>query len=238
MTGADDQADHGATEKLTTELSPPPPSAESVFGECFPAARRYVEILADTGVAHGLIGPREVERLWGRHVLNCAVLAELIPQGVTLIDVGSGAGLPGIAVALARPDLNVHLVEPMARRVAWLEEAIEQLGLQHVGVHHGRADEVDVIGDVVTARAVSRLSTLSGWMAPLVGLGGLMLALKGSSAQEELARDRAAAGRAGWSELEVVHAGVGVLDQPTTVIRGRRVEARRRRQGRGRRTRR
>lgn len=234
MARADDQGDHSARQDSATDLPPPPPSAGLVFGESLPVARRYAELLADTGVAHGLIGPREVERLWERHMLNCAVLAELIPEGMTLVDVGSGAGLPGIAVALVRPDLAVHLVEPMARRVAWLEEAIEQLGLTHVSVHRGRADEVDVVGDVVTARAVSRLSTLCGWMAPLVGLGGVMLAIKGSSAQEELARDRAAAGRAGWSELEVIHAGVGVLDHPTTVVRGRRVQARGRRQGRGR----
>lgn len=234
MSGADEQADQTVTGEPVVVLSPPPPSAHLVFGESLPTARRYAELLADTGVAHGLIGPREVERLWERHLLNCAVLAEFIPENLTLVDVGSGAGLPGMAVAIARPDLRVHLVEPMARRVTWLQNATEQLGLSHVSVHRGRADEVDVVGDVVTARAVSRLSTLSGWMAPLVGLGGLMLALKGSSAQEELIRDRVAAGRAGWSELEVVHAGIGVLDQPTTAIRGRRVGSRRRRRGRGR----
>lgn len=200
----------------------PPDSALTVYGQRLPVAIRYAGILADTGVSHGLIGPREVERVWERHVLNCAVVESLIPEGATVVDVGSGAGLPGLAIAIARPDLTIHLVEPMARRVAWLDDAVAMLDLTGVFVHRGRADEVDVTGSVVTARAVSKLSTLAGWMAPLAEDGALMLALKGASAADELTRDRAAATRAGWTDFEVVTAGDEVLDQPTTVIRARR----------------
>lgn len=214
--------------------SPPPPplGADVVFGDRLPLAERYVALLADTGVSHGLIGPREVERLWERHVLNCAVIADAVPADAVVVDVGSGAGLPGIALALARPDVEMHLVEPMARRTQWLQTAVDALGLPQVQVHRGRAEEVDLLGDVVTARAVSKLSTLARWTAPLAREGGLLLALKGASAADELARDRQAALRAGWSELEVVHAGEDLLDPPTTVIRGVRVAERRRRGGR------
>ncbi|GAB48842.1 ribosomal RNA small subunit methyltransferase G [Mobilicoccus pelagius NBRC 104925] len=212
-----------------------PASARTVFGDRLHVATRYVELLAHTGVSHGLIGPREVPRLWERHVLNCAVVAELVPAGATVVDVGSGAGLPGLAIAAARPDLRIHLVEPMARRSDWLSVAVDELGLTGVEVHRGRAEEVDVVGDVVTARAVSKLATLAPWMAPLAHEGGLMLALKGSSAADELARDRAAAGNAGWGGLEVVHVGGEFLDTPTTVIRGTRTSPRR---GRGKRSRR
>ncbi|WP_168582843.1 16S rRNA (guanine(527)-N(7))-methyltransferase RsmG [Gephyromycinifex aptenodytis] len=217
----------GQSEQSRAPGCPPPPAvAERIYGSALPMAQSYAAHLADTGVTHGLIGPREVERLWERHILNCAVVSELIPQSAHLVDVGSGAGLPGLAVAIARPDLQIDLVEPMARRVAWLEEVITDLGLSHVQVHRGRAEEVAVVGDVVTARAVSRLATLSGWMAPLVRPGGLMLALKGASAQEELERDRGAAGRVGWAELTVLQVGTDLLEQPTTVIRGVRVETR------------
>lgn len=210
-----------------------PAAAAVVYGEQLPLAVRYAEELADTGVSHGLIGPREAERLWVRHVLNCAVVGEFVPHGATVVDVGSGAGLSGIALAIARPDLQVHLVEPLARRVTWLERVLHDLDLPRVTVHRGRAQEVDVVGDVVTARAVSKLSTLAGWMAPLACPDALMLALKGSSAPDELERDRRAAQRAGWSDLEVVHAGAELLDPPTTVIRGRRQEDRKgRRSGR------
>lgn len=205
---------------------PPPPQAEQVYGSALPAATRYADLLADTGVSHGLIGPREVERVWDRHVLNCAVVESLVPENATVVDVGSGAGLPGLALALARADITVHLVEPMARRTAWLEDAVAQLGLDHVRVHRGRAEEVDVTGDVVTARAVSKLSTLARWMAPLAAPGALMLALKGASAPQELDRDRAAATRAGWVDLDVVTVGEHLLEQPTTVIRGRRTTGR------------
>ncbi|MDO5628528.1 MAG: 16S rRNA (guanine(527)-N(7))-methyltransferase RsmG [Mobilicoccus sp.] len=209
----------------TPGLPPAPEAAAQVFGDHLPLAVRYAEALADTGVSHGLIGPREVERMWERHVLNCAVVEELVPENAVLVDVGSGAGLPGLAIAIARPDLTVHLVEPMARRVTWLETVRDDLGLEGVHVHRGRAEEVDVQGTVVTARAVSKLATLARWMAPLTIPGGLMLALKGSSAGQEVDRDRAAATRAGWTDLAVLTAGDGLLDPPTTVVRGMRTAA-------------
>ena len=128
-------------------------AAEAVFGDRFALAERFVEHLATSGIERGLLGPREVPRLWGRHVLNCAVVAELIGNGKSVCDVGSGAGLPGIALAIARPDLSLVLVEPLERRVAWLNEVVEDLGLDNVSVHRARAEQavksVDV--DVVTA---------------------------------------------------------------------------------------
>lgn len=206
-------------------LPPAPDAAARLYGEHLPTAIAYAETLADTGVSHGLIGPREVERVWERHVLNCAVVENLIPADAVVVDVGSGAGLPGVAIAIARPDLTMHLIEPMARRVAWLTDLRDRLGLDHVTVHRGRAEDIDVVGTVVTARAVSKLATLAGWMAPLVEAGGTMLALKGSSAADEVERDRAAATRAGWTDIEVVTTGGDILDPPTTVVRAVRAAA-------------
>lgn len=145
------------------ELPPAPEEARAVFGEFFPEAVRYAELLADAGVKRGLIGPREVPRLWERHLLNCAVLSEVVPQGVTVCDVGSGAGLPGIPLALVRRDLKITLLEPLLRRTTFLQEAVELLGLDHVTVVRGRAEEV--LGKVqpvhvVTARAVAPLDRL------------------------------------------------------------------------------
>lgn len=145
------------------ELPPAPKAAEEVFGERFPEAVRYGELLADAGVRRGLIGPREVPRLWERHLLNCAVLSEVVPEGVSVCDVGSGAGLPGIPLALVRPDLRITLLEPLLRRTNFLQEVVELLGLDHVTVVRGRAEEV--MGKlpqvhVVTARAVAPLDRL------------------------------------------------------------------------------
>jgi 16S rRNA (guanine527-N7)-methyltransferase len=153
-------------------------SAELVFGTHLPLAQRYVDLLTEHGVPRGLIGPREVDRLWDRHVLNSAVLSELIPEDATVIDVGSGAGLPGFPLAIARPDLRVTLLEPMARRVAWLTEVAQDLDID-IQIERGRAEEPDVrrrLGqaDVVTARAVAPLAKLAGWCLPLVRPGGLV----------------------------------------------------------------
>lgn len=187
-----------------------------------PLAKRYVALLTEHGVTRGLIGPREVDRLWDRHVLNSAVIAELVPESATVIDVGSGAGLPGVPLAIARPDLRVTLLEPMARRVAWLTEVVDELAID-VEVVRGRAEEPDVrrdIGgaDVVTARAVAPLAKLAGWCLPLTRPGGVVMALKGESANEELARDADAVRRAGGVEQSVVTVGTGVLPVPTTVV--------------------
>jgi 16S rRNA (guanine527-N7)-methyltransferase len=204
------------------ELADPPPAALAVFADRLPLARRYVAHLVGTGVERGLIGPREAPRIWERHVLNCAVVAEVLPDGARVVDVGSGAGLPGIPLALARPDLSVVLVEPLARRVDWLREVVEDLGLP-VSVERGRAEEPAVRArwegaDVVTARAVAPLARLAGWALPLVRPGGVLLAFKGASAAEEVARDGAAVRRLGGDEPRIVRCGVELVDPPSTVV--------------------
>ncbi|MGX7823750.1 16S rRNA (guanine(527)-N(7))-methyltransferase RsmG [Actinokineospora sp. 24-640] len=196
---------------------------ESVFGDRTGLAERFVELLAVHGVDRGLIGPREVDRLWDRHVLNSAVVAEVLPEEARVVDVGSGAGLPGIPLAIARPDLSMTLVEPMARRVAWLTEVVETLGLSSVVVVRGRAEEPALRGevtgtDVVTARAVAPLGKLGAWCLPLLRIGGRMVALKGASASEEINRDRAEIRRAGGGDPRIVRCGVTVVDPPTTVV--------------------
>ncbi|GAB2979579.1 16S rRNA (guanine(527)-N(7))-methyltransferase RsmG [Amycolatopsis acidiphila] len=197
-------------------------SAAEVFGVGLARAERFAELLEQHGVERGLIGPREVDRLWERHLLNSAVIGERIPEGVRVVDVGSGAGLPGIPLAIARPDLEITLVEPMARRVDWLSEVIEELDLD-VRVLRGRAEEKVVraeIGtvDVVTARAVAPLARLAGWCLPLLREGGMMLALKGASARDEVARDATAVARVGGGTPTVSECGVGLVEVPTTVV--------------------
>jgi 16S rRNA (guanine527-N7)-methyltransferase len=159
-------------------------------------------------------------------VLNSAVIAELMPDGASMVDVGSGAGLPGVPLAIARPDLRVVLLEPMARRVAWLTEVVDELELD-IEVLRGRAEEPDVrqrVGgaDVVTARAVAPLAKLAGWCLPLVAPGGALLALKGESANEELTRDLDLVRRAGGTDESVVTCGADLLPVPTTVVVVRR----------------
>ncbi|MEC4015741.1 16S rRNA (guanine(527)-N(7))-methyltransferase RsmG [Streptomyces sp. H27-D2] len=204
------------------ELPPAPEAAQAVFGERFPEAVRYAELLADAGVQRGLIGPREVPRLWERHLLNCAVLSEAVPEGVSVCDVGSGAGLPGIPLALVRPDLRITLLEPLLRRTNFLQEVVELLGLDHVTVVRGRAEEV--LGTlppvhVVTARAVAPLDRLAGWGVPLLRPYGEMLALKGDTAEEELKGARAALSKLGVVETSITHVGEGVVDPLATVVR-------------------
>ncbi|MFG2195550.1 16S rRNA (guanine(527)-N(7))-methyltransferase RsmG [Streptomyces sp. NPDC048639] len=204
------------------ELPPAPKAAEVIFGERLPEAVRYAELLADAGVRRGLIGPREVPRLWERHLLNCAVLSEAVPEGVSVCDVGSGAGLPGIPLALVRPDLRITLLEPLLRRTTFLEEVVELLGLDHVTVVRGRAEEV--LGTlppvhVVTARAVAPLDRLAGWGVPLLRPYGEMLALKGDTAEEELKGARAALSKLGVVESSILHVGEGVVDPSSTVVR-------------------
>ncbi|MBN9109724.1 MAG: 16S rRNA (guanine(527)-N(7))-methyltransferase RsmG [Pseudonocardia sp.] len=196
--------------------------AAEIFGERLPAAVRYAEHLATTGVERGLIGPRETERLWDRHILNCAVVKEVVPEGARVVDLGSGAGLPGIPLALARPDLHVVLVEPLARRVDWLTEVIEDLDLP-IQVQRGRAEETEVRrrwegADVVTARAVAPLARLAGWALPLLRRGGRLVAVKGASAEQEIARDAVAVRKAGGGDATVVRCGEGLVEVPSTVV--------------------
>jgi 16S rRNA (guanine527-N7)-methyltransferase len=196
-------------------------AARALFGERLPLATEYARRLATDGVVRGLIGPRETERLWDRHLLNCAAVAELIPSGSSVTDVGTGAGLPGIVLAVARPDLAVVLVEPLARRTAFLSEVVAELGLDHVAVVRARAE--DAVGaippaDIVTARAVAPLDRLAGWCLPHARVGGRLLALKGASAADEVAAHREAVARLGGGVPAVHSCGAGLLAEPTTVV--------------------
>jgi 16S rRNA (guanine527-N7)-methyltransferase len=192
-----------------------------VFHDRLPLAERYAALLADAGVVRGLLGPREVPRLWERHLLNCAVLGELVPDDATVADIGSGAGLPGLALALARPDLRVTLVEPLLRRTAFLEEAVTSLGLSQVEVVRARAEELhgSRAFDVVTSRAVAPMDKLLRWSMPLVRTGGAMLAMKGRSASEEIAAAGSILRRLGCGEPSLHRCGVEVVDPPTTAVR-------------------
>ena len=202
-------------------LARTPEAAVRVFGELIPQAERFAELLATSGAQRGLIGPREVPRLWDRHVLNCAVVAEVLDGADHVLDVGSGAGLPGIALALAAPDTRVTLVEPMLRRTVWLEEVVQELDLtDRVTVIRSRAENLpsDVTAPVVTARAVARLSTLAPWCLPLVDVGGRMIALKGSSAPQEVEEAAGVLQRLGGGAVDVVDCGQELLEVPTTVV--------------------
>ncbi len=190
-------------------LPPAPACAAGVFGDRLDLAERYAALLAGPGVERGLIGPRETPRLWERHVLNCAGLAELLAPSESVMDLGSGAGLPGLVLAIARPDLHLTLVEPLLRRATFLTEAVEALGLPNVVVHRGRAEEMGkkVAFDVVTARAVAPLDKLIRWSLPLLTAGGRLLALKGERADSELAAARPGLRHAGVTEAEIVTVG-------------------------------
>lgn len=184
-------------------------------------AERYADLLATDGVVRGLIGPREAPRLWDRHLVNCALLADLIPAGATVCDIGSGAGLPGLVLAIARPDLRVTLVEPLLRRTTFLEEVAEALQLEGVEVVRGRADSVHGSRrfDVVTSRAVAPLERLLGWSMPLVAPDGALVAMKGSSVVDEIEAAREELARWRCAEPEVVEMGAGGEISPTVALR-------------------
>lgn len=196
-------------------------AAQKVFGDRLPLAQRYVEHLATSGIERGLIGPREVPRLWARHVLNCAVVQEYIAQDASVADVGSGAGLPGLCLAIARPDLQLTLIEPLERRVIWLTEVVEDLGLDNVTILRSRAEQAigEVDADYVTARAVSALVGLLDITLPILRGTGQLLALKGRSAAEEVAKAQKKLNKYGARQTEIVIAGEDVLEEPTTVVR-------------------
>ncbi len=200
--------------------------ARTVFGNRAELAVRYWELLGTAAVERGFIGPREVPRLWERHLLNCAAVAELIPDGASVVDVGSGAGLPGVVLIVARPDLHVTLLEPLLRRSVFLTEVVDELGLS-ANVVRGRAEDVQVrtnVGgaDVVVSRAVAPLAKLMRWCVPLARPEGVVLAMKGSSAQTELDRDAPVVRTLGVRGLEVVECGAGLLVEPTLVVRATR----------------
>ncbi len=212
------------------EVSTPPPAAAKVFGRHLDDAVRYAEILAGAGVERGLIGPREADRLWDRHLLNSAALGELLGPGEQIADIGSGAGLPGIPLALARPDLRVTLIEPLLRRSEFLQEVVAELGLD-VTVVRGRAEEQAVrqrVGemDAVVSRAVASLDKLAKWSMPLLRPGGRMLALKGQRATDEVDTHRRVVESLGAVDVRVVTCGGDFLNPPATVVAARRGESR------------
>ena len=199
----------------------PPAEARALFGPVLGLAERYADLLAGPAVQRGLIGPRETARLWDRHLMNCAALAELVPHPASVIDLGSGAGLPGIVIAILVPDARVVLLEPMARRAAFLEECVAELGLGNATVRRGRAEDLagELTADVVVARAVAPMQRLAGLALGLTRPGGLVLALKGAGAEQELARARGALRRLGARDAAVVQAGSGRVSPAATVIR-------------------
>lgn len=208
-----------------------------MFGQRYQLAVGYEEILRTDGARRGLVGPREADRMWDRHLLNCAVVAPAVAPGSHLVDVGSGAGLPGLVLAILRPDLTICLVEPLLRRATFLGEVVERLGLAGVEVRRARAEDLagDLNADVVTARAVAPLDRLARWCLPLVRPGGVLLALKGARAQDELTAAESVLPGLGAASWAVETHGAGVVDPPVRVVRivrsaasGRRYRGRRR----------
>lgn len=204
---------------LPEQRAPEPTDlAGQLFGPRLPLAQQYAELLATTGISHGLIGPRETERLWDRHLVNCALMESLVQPESTVIDIGSGAGLPGLVLAIARPDLHLHLVEPLLRRTSWLNEAVASLGLSNVTVHRGRADEVNLRAPVVTARAVASLEKLMTWSFPLLEEEGRLLALKGEAAADELSAAAPTITRLGVTRSALHLVGDGAPAGPVRIV--------------------
>jgi 16S rRNA (guanine527-N7)-methyltransferase len=223
-------------------VEPEPVVAVRTFGAGIDLARQYAAILVGPGVERGLVGPREAARVWTRHLLNCAVIAECVPLDASVADLGSGAGLPGIPLAIARPDCGVVLIEPLLRRATFLGETISDLGLSNCRVVRSRAEDLVPARrsragharpttsdgappwrpvDVVTSRAVATLDTLARWSVPLLRPGGVMLAMKGSSADDEIRTARRILTSLGLRDVQVVTAGDGVVDQLTVIVRAR-----------------
>nr|WP_297423009.1 16S rRNA (guanine(527)-N(7))-methyltransferase RsmG [uncultured Actinotalea sp.] len=208
-------------------IGPDTSSIRALLGERLPAVERYARALTDHGVLRGLLGPRELPRLWERHLLNSAAVAPLLPARGVVVDLGSGAGLPGIVLACLRPDLSFVLVEPMLRRSTWLHEVTGLVGLENVEVRRARAEELvgELVVDAVTARAVAPLDRLASWALPLCRQGGELLALKGDRAEEELHAARPQLHALGGDDGEVVRASVVPEVPSTAVIRVRRLQA-------------
>lgn len=207
---------------VSRETPSVPDVARRVFSsERLPLVVRYADLLATDGVVRGLIGPREAPRLWDRHLLNCGVLGDVLPQGSRVCDIGSGAGLPGLVLASSRPDLQVTLVEPLLRRTTFLEEVVEVLDLDNVVVVRGRAEALHGQRrfDVVTSRAVAPLARLLEWSMPLVEPDGALVAMKGSSVSEEVEEAREVLDRLGCAEPEASVLGEGLLERSTIALR-------------------
>jgi 16S rRNA (guanine527-N7)-methyltransferase len=215
MTNLDENIDY------TPEAEPK--EAQEVYGEHIGQARQYFDLLVRDGDLLGLIGPREMPKLWSRHILNSAVVADLVEDGQLVADVGSGAGFPGIPMAILRPKVKFVLIEPMERRANWLADVVvPTLGLENVKVLRGRAEEAPLRNyDVTTARAVSALPKLLRMLVPLTAPGGQVLAMKGTKAQEEIEESQSLAKKLKIESFEIVTVGENLLVEPTTVVRVR-----------------
>ena len=202
-------------------LEAEPAVAATLFGDRIEVARSFTNELARRGEELGLIGPLELPRLWTRHILNSALLAPLLEAGASVGDVGSGAGLPGLVLAIARPDVSMTLIEPMERRCEWLRNEADRLGLENVTVVRARAEDVadDLVLDQVTARAVSALSKLIPLTVPLVRSGGQLILMKGARVDDEVAAARKVILRKRLDDVEVLELGVGVVEETTRVFR-------------------
>lgn len=206
MTGSG-EADSGSQgrEAAAAQVVSDDSRSREILGRGFDGAAEFARLLAAEGELRGLIGPRELPRLWRRHVVNSAAVAPYLPAEGAVIDVGSGAGLPGVVLAAMRPDLKLHLVEPMQRRVVWLQEVSDRLGLHNATVHSSRAEDLhgDLVAEAVTARAVASLDKLARWTMPLVRLGGVLLAMKGARAADEVTAARGTLQRLGATAVSV-----------------------------------
>lgn len=202
-------------------LEAEPSVAATLFGDRIEVARSFTNELARRGEELGLIGPLELPRLWTRHILNSALVAPLLEAGASVGDVGSGAGLPGLVLAIARPDVSMTLIEPMERRCEWLRNEADRLGLENVTVVRARAEDVadDLVLDQVTARAVSALSKLIPLTVPLVRSGGQLILMKGARVDDEVAAARKVILRKRLEDVEVLELGVGVVEETTRVFR-------------------
>ena len=221
------QQGHPAAPPATSESSGDvPEAAATIFGPRLQIAQRYAQLLASAGVERGLLGPREAGRVWDRHLLNAAVIGELLDPGERLVDIGSGAGLPGIPLAIARPDLEIVLLEPLLRRSEFLNEVVAELELT-VDVVRGRAEEPGVRDrcggrDAAVSRAVAGLDKLTRWSLPLLRPGGRIIAIKGERASGEVQEHRRVMAAAGAVDVRVVTCGANYLHPPTTVVLARR----------------
>lgn len=205
---------------MPVTVEEPPPEAAELFGDAWAQVQDFAAMLTAEGELRGLIGPRELPRLWSRHVLNSSAVAGFIPAGVRFADVGSGAGFPGIVTALMRPDLDVHLIEPMDRRTTWLSDVVRELAIANVTVVRARAEELHGAArfDVVGARAVAALRKLVPWVAPLVTPMGSVIALKGERASAEVEDARKVMRKYGLVDVRVHEVTVAGTEEPTRIV--------------------